>query len=42
MAAQVIEDEAAREAVDALVAADIIEEAAAEEIVAAILAADDE
>jgi hypothetical protein len=42
MAAQVIEDEAAREAVDALVAADIIEEAEAEETLAAILAAGDD
>jgi hypothetical protein len=42
MAAQVIEDEAAQEAVEALVAVDIIEEAAAEKTVAAILAAGDD
>ena len=42
MAAQVIEDEAAQEAVEALVAADIIEEAEAEETLAAILAAGDD
>jgi hypothetical protein len=38
----VIEDEAAREAVDAPVAVDIIEEAAAEEMVAAIPASGDD
>ena len=38
----VIEDEAAQEAIDALVSAEIIEEEATEEVVAATLAAEDD